>query len=75
MDLSEFLIGIVLAGLFIFFILWPLIMAYACCAILWLILWPFMRWIGACGRWQGMYRVLGVAVKSPVKMCMFVVHR
>lgn len=45
---------------------------------MWLLLWPFVNCIPSCGRHRFIgpaHRVLGVAVKSPIKMGTFIWHQ
>ncbi len=53
--------------------IWPLLMVYVTAVIAWLILWPFMNYVPACAGHSfasPAYRVLTVAVLSPMKFVM-----
>ena len=57
--------------------IWPLITAYLMCAVAWLVMWPFMKLMPSCGRHKyagPIFKVLGVAVWSPIKVVRFVWH-
>jgi hypothetical protein len=48
--------------------------AYVCLAVLWLIMWPCVRYIPACANHvyvKPVYTVLSVVVTSPVKVCRY----
>jgi hypothetical protein len=68
----DILILVVIGGLLFFFVLWPLLIAYFCLFVAWILLWPFMHFIPACGthHWAApIYRVITVIALSPIKLC------
>ena len=68
----DILILVVIGGLLFFFVLWPLLIAYFCLLVAWIVLWPFMHFIPACGthHWAApIYRVITVVALSPIKLC------
>jgi hypothetical protein len=68
----DIVILVVIGGLLFFFVLWPLLVAYFCLLLAWIVLWPFMHFIPACGthHWASpIYRVITVVALSPIKLC------
>jgi hypothetical protein len=58
-------------GLLAFFVLWPLLICYFFIVVGWLVMWPFMKFVPACGNhhWAApAYRVLSVAALSPMQL-------